>query len=669
MDRKIVSGLMLALLFITVLTSTFYVPLVKASSGTIYIRADGSIDPLSAPIQRNGSIYTLIDNINNSIVIEKGLITIDGNGHILQGSGSYGSEGIHVSEVNNVTIMNLSITKFWYGICLYSTPPSLISGGKITNNNVSNNDYGVYLEYASITEVSKNIVSGNHEMGITLYYSTGNEVRENNILDNNCGIQLQCSSNNRLRSNNMTNNSNNFRLDGICPLDFVDDVDISNTVDNKPIYYWVKESDLTVPLDAGCVVLVNCTRITVENLTLTKNNAGIFSAYSTYSTINLNTIENNSVGILFISSSYNYISQNKITNIGGILFSSSSNNTINGNNITGGDTGIEIEGSSNNSISGNSFYEMEFGIDFESSHNSSVIGNYFAGVNAWSMEIWSSYDNKIGKNKFMENEGALLVYDSARNLIEENNLTNTNYGIGMSFSSNNRISGNRLSGCTHYGVWLYSSLNNLFYHNNFINNTPQVQFSSSCKEFWDNGGEGNYWSNYNGTDANQDGIGDTPYVIDANNADRYPLMGPFNTFDVGTWNGVAYGIDTVSNSTITNLSFNATAKTLSFNVTGANGTMGFCRVAIPKAFMSCANPDEWTVTVNNQPVQRSIANDTSYTYIYFTYTHSTKTVQIQSTNAVPEFQTLLILSLLMTMTLLAALGFKKRRNRLEKTRA
>ena len=41
---------------------------------------------------------------------------------------------------------------------------------------------------------------------------------------------------------------------------------------------------------------------------------------------------------------------------------------------------------------------------------------------------------------------------------------------------------------------------------------------------WDDGNKGNYWSDYNGTDSNGDGIGDTPYVIDVLNQDRYPLM-------------------------------------------------------------------------------------------------------------------------------------------------
>ncbi|MEM3378524.1 MAG: NosD domain-containing protein [Candidatus Bathyarchaeia archaeon] len=74
-------------------------------------------------------------------------------------------------------------------------------------------------------------------------------------------------------------------------------------------------------------------------------------------------------------------------------------------------------------------------------------------------------------------------------------------------------------------------LNIMLTHNSFIDN--MVHFSGCfCEEYnpnepihtWDNGEEGNYWSDYNGTDADGDGIGDTPYIIDPQNQDRYPLM-------------------------------------------------------------------------------------------------------------------------------------------------
>jgi hypothetical protein len=74
----------------------------------------------------------------------------------------------------------------------------------------------------------------------------------------------------------------------------------------------------------------------------------------------------------------------------------------------------------------------------------------------------------------------------------------------------------------------YSS-NNTIYSNNFVNNEQQVEINladatEGSINTWEDSGKGNYWSNYNGTDANSDGIGDTPYTIDENNQDNKPLM-------------------------------------------------------------------------------------------------------------------------------------------------
>jgi parallel beta-helix repeat protein len=334
----------------------------------------------------------------------------------------------------------------------------------------------------------------------------------------------------------------------------------------------------------------------------------------------------------------------------GILLDSSSSCTVSGNNITAnGYCGIELDSSSGNSISGNNITaNSEFGIFLSSSNSTSISGNNITANSYCGIELDSSSGNSISGN----------------------NIANRYFGIYLSSSNSTSISGNEITANSYCGVFLDSSFNNMFFHNNFINNTRQVS-SDGSPNTWDNGypSGGNYWSDYTGVDqksgpyqnvTGSDGIGDTPYVIDANNIDRYPLTAPFHTFNVGTWSGVAYSVDIVSNSTtITNLSFNQPAKTLSFNVTGTSGTVGFCRVAIPLSLMSGG----WTVTVNGKSISYSTTTDANYTYIYFTYHHSIETVQITSSiSVIPEFQPSMLMPLFIVITLLGAMIFKRKQD-------
>jgi len=80
-------------------------------------------------------------------------------------------------------------------------------------------------------------------------------------------------------------------------------------------------------------------------------------------------------------------------------------------------------------------------------------------------------------------------------------------------------------------MYFEQSSNNSIYSNNFVNNNLQIFADSDSVNVWNIGvvGKGNYWSNYNGTDNNGDGIGDTPYIIDEINQDNYPLMEPVET--------------------------------------------------------------------------------------------------------------------------------------------
>jgi len=113
------------------------------------------------------------------------------------------------------------------------------------------------------------------------------------------------------------------------------------------------------------------------------------------------------------------------------------------------------------------------------------------------------------------------------NVIEGNEIIGTYYGIWPSSGSGNVIRDNHLE-FNHYGVYVTSSAQaNSFYHNSFSGNVHSIFSSGSLVNIWDDGySSGNYWSDYTGSDENQDGIGDAPYVINAYNQDRYPLMMP-----------------------------------------------------------------------------------------------------------------------------------------------
>ncbi len=202
--KKVTSAIVLTLLLASMLTLTLSIQTTEGWTGKVFIRPDGSIDPPSAPISSSDKVtYTLVDSILGSITVLGDNIVLDGAGHTLQGTRVYGSRGIDLSGRTNVTVQNVHIKGFYYGIWLSESSGNTI----IANDIIANDQDGVVLEHSSSNVVRENNITGNKQTNVELLSSDCNSIFGNIIADSWLGIMGKPSSNyNVISGNNITNN-------------------------------------------------------------------------------------------------------------------------------------------------------------------------------------------------------------------------------------------------------------------------------------------------------------------------------------------------------------------------------------------------------------------------------------------------------------------------------
>jgi parallel beta-helix repeat protein len=515
---------------------------------------------------------------------------------------------VRLENVSHTTIANNTITNSFSGLAVTFSDFNTIVGNNITKNTFRD----------AFVNSSNNILRDNTMEGLYVSKSINNTLVGNTI----GSFMLSYSPDTMLRNNS-------FSVFGVYEEtlpDFIQDIDSSNTVNGRPVYYWVNRENAEVPSDAGYVALIDCVNITVRG----------------------SNFENNLQSIIMFSTNNSRILNNNVTNINeGIWISSSSNNIIYGNRMTNNGFGIQLLNEcSNNNIRGNNITaNEEYGISHGHSSYNIIAGNNITN-NGWGgiRLFWSSYasiaENNIANNGF----NAISFWESSDNNIVGNNITNNHYGIELQGSRYNSISMNNITN-NFYGIGFERSSINTFYHNNFIHNTKQVYAAvAGYGNVWDDGypSGGNFWSDYVGVDVKSglsqdlpesDGIGDTPYIIDADNQDRYPLMRPWTlmptvyTFSI-VWEEETFTVSVESNSTVSNFAFNQPNKEISFYVTGPDGTIGFSNVTIPKQLLY---GEPWSVLIDGISVSPTIAENETHSILYFTYTHSTHKIQIIGT--------------------------------------
>jgi len=476
--------LLMSLALVNVLT-------VKAS-GTIYIRADGSIDPPTAPIYTVDKVtFTFADNVTaSSIVIEKDDIVIDGNSYMLNGSVS-GIRGFDISYRNNVTVKNVKITKFGDGVYVYHS-----NSCKILDTIVTDCWYAVDVMHSSNSnKVAGNIVNDSYG-GISVDYSSNENTVTNNTVTNSkgygWGLYLWSSSGNVFSDNIATNNSKGM--------------DIRNAVSNTIRHNNISGNQRGIYLSSSSNNIISQNNIT-------NNGNGIYLESSSDNSIYHNNLVNNiDYGFTLSSSEDNVISSNIVTgSFYGMWLYSISNNTLFGNNITNNHNGIELVYSFNNNLSGNMIDSNRYNFDVYGDRlghfiNAIDVSNLINGkpicyiINQKDLVIRSSTHPFVGYlglvnccNITVEaltltnnGEGLLLAYTN-NSRIMDNNVTENSLGVWLYESSDNTLSENNVTD-NNIGMWLFRSPNNILKGNNIVSNSLGTHLYD--------------YSNYNAIDGN-----------------------------------------------------------------------------------------------------------------------------------------------------------------------
>jgi parallel beta-helix repeat protein len=461
----------------------------------------------------------------------------------------------------------------------------------------------------------------------------------------------------------------------------------------------------------GTVVLASADNVSVGGFTIQNsgsdyppygNDCGLLLDHCVGSRIGGNLITNNRIGIYLSFSGHTIIKQNVVSSNheNGIWLWYSGNNTLSENKILnntynfgvfgGGSPDFHNSIDSSNDVDGKPIYyeigirdrtfdnETEIGVLYlidctnvtarnlnltNNGHGifcynvtNSTIKHVTATANNYGLYLQASTSNTAEGNLCSDNWVGICLQDSADNLVQGNIISGGEKGVSLYQANNNIVTGNSIRNAF-YGIRVFYSSSNEISHNNLIDNVEQANLITSYQNSWDDGFEGNFWSDYTGTDANRDGVGDSVYVIDGANIDNHPLFGLFHNYSLHDAEDSFVAV--VTNSSVNSFTFEASNRTIKMLVNGSNGSYGFCRMCIPHAIME----PSFTVIIDNGLNETiypnyTIRDDGSRRWIYFAYQHSAHEVVV-----VPESWPPISLLILAASALLGLLPKIHERNR------
>jgi len=414
-----------------------------------------------------------------------------------------------------------------YGIRIENTHASFILRAVIVDGAVDANGAAIRLAFVANARLDGCTVSGSVN-GIEIVSSPGVVMRTCVLSTTGLGL----------------------RVSGDSAAQFHEDIDISNLLNNKEIYYYCG-------LDGATITGLSTAHLTVadsRNVTITGNEMvngdGIRLAYVTNSTVSKNSVYRTSPvqtehGIFLFQSNDNTVESNLLQNnrLAGVELMLSSRNVVRDNQISANDSGIRLVSSDDNQVTDNLLYANVSGILLSSASNGNTVSQnaIYHENTKLGISVEQAEGNRIEKNCLTDCEVAISLSDQATgNVVESNTLVKGAYGIQLSGSYNwilknliaqesrgilfpetygrtvtrgNEIRGNVL---TDDGQDVYLNLDstsNRLGENAFLGDGPTLVADNGAGNSWTLAGVGNFWGAAAIADANGDGVGDTPITV------------------------------------------------------------------------------------------------------------------------------------------------------------
>ena len=386
--------------------------------------------------------------------------------------------GIHLKESdNNVLANNTLNSNHWESIYSHGS-----SNNSIINNNISDNCCGIYLVLESNNNVmANNILNSNFESSIYLSESNNNTLSNNKASNNGDGIYLEHQSDdNTLMNNTVSSNKYGIKLSSSSNTTLTNNTMSGSKYNNfgisgNDISHYCQNIDMSNTVDGLPIYyLVN------ERDTEIPKDAGFVGIVnSTNISVRNLTLTNKSTGVLFAYTNNSRIDNVTTRNSGCCVYLIHSHYNTLRDNIANSNynLGIYLDSSSNNNILNNTVDSNYYGILIFYSNNNSFTDNTLSGNKYDSICLGISSDNRLTGNVASGNGDGIRLMHSSHNNITCNTVSDNNYyGIYLSHSNNthNLIIGNTANSNGGYGIRLYSSSNNTLSGNNASKNNQGI---------------------------------------------------------------------------------------------------------------------------------------------------------------------------------------------------